>query len=619
MLRERRHRERAAEEPTVVHEKAGRSMDPVLRALLEPRLGHSVADIRVHDDADSHALADSHDARAVTVGRHIALHAAAPALETPAGLALLAHEATHVAQQELAPADTSQSGGAEVIASPRHELEAHQVAARVLGGPVDAPPATVTAAPVAGAIQCWPWDDDSKGSSGGSLLGAVTSVGSSLLDAGASVAGTVYDANKQTYDMVSKGWNAITPDLHGANKLYGSYVDEQVKASKALGDFAVNATSDIPILGSVVKAGAVGMSGVEQGLAGLRKGGMDVATGTLNGVLHPVDAVTGLVGMAEHVPGPAGTMLKGAHGLYDIATGNEKGEYGKNTSELWANLTDGDKQSEKDLEYWAQLGGGTKAWEEKPIEAGARTVANILPWILGARGMIKGSGKPPSAPVVEPPGSQPRLPPGTDPATAPTLPAEPGYPTVPRIPKFQPLPEFPPEVMPLPPDTEPMPLPPDMETPSTRPTIDDPVPTKTDPPGPAPDREPNGPAPDTERVPQLPPEAPSGPKTIPGLGPAETPYYPFEWPEMPESRRSGPMPNEPQPPSGNKTPAGDVELHRRIVEREQARNRNAAEWTEREAARESAARQRQTEYERFHGRRLGELPPAPELPRWMRR
>ena len=150
MPRERRRPERAAEEATVARKEAGRAIDPMVRALLEPRLGHSLAEIRVHDDAGAHVLADAHDARAVTAGRHIALHAEASPLESPGGVALLAHEATHVVQQELATASAPPSDEAEEIASPRHELEAHRAASWAVARHgaelhTDASPATVTA------------------------------------------------------------------------------------------------------------------------------------------------------------------------------------------------------------------------------------------------------------------------------------------------------------------------------------------------------------------------------------------------------------------------------------------------------------------------------------------
>jgi hypothetical protein len=109
--------------------------------------------------------------------------------------------------------------------------------------------------------------------------------------------------------------------------------------------------------------------------------------------------------MGEHDPGLAGYLFRGAHGLVDIASGNEKGKYGSSFGELWNNLTDVEKQDQENLSYWSQLGGGQQVWEDEPIEAASRTATNIAPLILGALGGAKGLGRGsgPKGPNVEVP------------------------------------------------------------------------------------------------------------------------------------------------------------------------------------------------------------------------
>src|SRR5215207_7920698 len=66
---------------------------------LERGLGHSFAEVRVHDDAAADAAARELGARAVTVGDDIFFRAGSYDPATPAGLHLLAHEAAHTVQQ----------------------------------------------------------------------------------------------------------------------------------------------------------------------------------------------------------------------------------------------------------------------------------------------------------------------------------------------------------------------------------------------------------------------------------------------------------------------------------------------------------------------------------------
>ena len=68
-----------------------------MRARIEPALGQPLGDIRVHSDREANAAARSIDARAFTHGNHIWLGPG----ESVNDVSLMAHEATHTAQQRV--------------------------------------------------------------------------------------------------------------------------------------------------------------------------------------------------------------------------------------------------------------------------------------------------------------------------------------------------------------------------------------------------------------------------------------------------------------------------------------------------------------------------------------
>ncbi len=78
---------------------AGRPLDSGVRSRMEPLFGQDFSAVRVHTDSGAASLSAGLDARAFTVGQHIALGAAEYQPGTLAGDALLAHELAHVVQQ----------------------------------------------------------------------------------------------------------------------------------------------------------------------------------------------------------------------------------------------------------------------------------------------------------------------------------------------------------------------------------------------------------------------------------------------------------------------------------------------------------------------------------------
>src|SRR5690242_11453462 len=109
---------------------AGQSLEPTTRQQLAAALGDSLSDVRVHADAGSGALARALSARAFTVGTDVFFADAAYRPGTPAGDALIAHEAAHVVQERGAPAR-----GALTVPGPGDTAErAAQAAASAITG-----------------------------------------------------------------------------------------------------------------------------------------------------------------------------------------------------------------------------------------------------------------------------------------------------------------------------------------------------------------------------------------------------------------------------------------------------------------------------------------------------
>ena len=80
----------------------GNSLDAGTRGYFEPRFGHDFSRVRVHADSQAEEAAASVGARAFTVGRHVVFGRGEYAPGGPAGREILAHELTHVLQQDFA-------------------------------------------------------------------------------------------------------------------------------------------------------------------------------------------------------------------------------------------------------------------------------------------------------------------------------------------------------------------------------------------------------------------------------------------------------------------------------------------------------------------------------------
>lgn len=81
----------------------GLPLDHATRTLMEPRFGHDFSQVRIHKNAQAGEFARAVNAQAFTVGPNIVLGEGYYSPETSTGKRLLAHELTHVLQQQSRP------------------------------------------------------------------------------------------------------------------------------------------------------------------------------------------------------------------------------------------------------------------------------------------------------------------------------------------------------------------------------------------------------------------------------------------------------------------------------------------------------------------------------------
>jgi hypothetical protein len=95
--------------PPIVHEvirSPGQRLDAATRTFMEPRLGYNFGSVRVHNDTRAAESARAVNAVAYTVGQNVVFSAGQFAPQSREGQKLLAHELTHVMQQQERTAPT---------------------------------------------------------------------------------------------------------------------------------------------------------------------------------------------------------------------------------------------------------------------------------------------------------------------------------------------------------------------------------------------------------------------------------------------------------------------------------------------------------------------------------
>lgn len=106
----------------------GRPLDASTRAEMERRFGQEFGEVRVHTDSDASESARKMQARAYTVGRDVIFGGGQYDPSTKEGQRLLAHELTHVVQQD------SGKNAAGTVGASSHEREARMIAGAVVAG-----------------------------------------------------------------------------------------------------------------------------------------------------------------------------------------------------------------------------------------------------------------------------------------------------------------------------------------------------------------------------------------------------------------------------------------------------------------------------------------------------
>jgi Domain of unknown function (DUF4157)/DNA/RNA non-specific endonuclease len=113
---------------------AGRSLDQPTQSFMGSRLGHDFSAVRVHDDGHAQAAAKSLGAEAFTTGRDIYFNQGAYQPSSESGQRLLAHELTHVVQQDRGMTGMGPHGYTVSRPSDPLEREAEQVSRSILRG-----------------------------------------------------------------------------------------------------------------------------------------------------------------------------------------------------------------------------------------------------------------------------------------------------------------------------------------------------------------------------------------------------------------------------------------------------------------------------------------------------
>ncbi len=152
----------------------GRPLDPDTRMFMESRFQRDFSAVRVHTDARAADSARALQARAWAWGSDLAFANGAYAPSTPGGRRLLAHELTHVVQQEQAPASVPAADADLDVSEPGDaaEREADRVADHV----ADSAPLVVRSQATPEVIHR-DWDDLSGWSKAGIIGGGVAVAG----------------------------------------------------------------------------------------------------------------------------------------------------------------------------------------------------------------------------------------------------------------------------------------------------------------------------------------------------------------------------------------------------------------------------------------------------------
>ena len=312
----------------------GRPLDARTRGTMEAGFDHRFEDVRVHHDAAADALARDVHALAFTYGQDVYFRDGAYDPASASGQRLLAHELTHVVQQDAAGA----AGATEelTVSAPvsAAEREAATAAESVAAG--GAAEVSVAAAP---AVQrFWnPLEEAGNwlGDQAYGIFGEHTDknganpalgAGVDMAKAGATGIGTVQKiANFLTSDLVPDGAGGM---MENENPLLGK--------GSAMGTALSAAGAGLDFLGNIAEGQGVGESagGAAGGFLGSKlmpsAGPVDTAINVANTGLKAAGAPQGVTDVSSLVAsGTASSFGSGVfsnlgRGLYNWASGDDK-------------------------------------------------------------------------------------------------------------------------------------------------------------------------------------------------------------------------------------------------------------------------------------------------------
>jgi hypothetical protein len=358
----------------------GHGLDAETLAFMESGFGWDFSQVRVHTDSSAAESAEAVNAKAYTVGQDIVFGEGEYSPGSSEGLRLLAHELTHVTQQQGMPA----VGGDLTISEPsdQPEHEAEQTASDVMSAQEGQPSAemrsSATGDPGTATVQRD--DDDSwlgglgnmvsnAGSAIASGVGSVVDSGANLVsDAGSAVASGVGSVVNAGESLASDAGSAIASGVGSVVNTGANLVSDTGSAiASGAGSLLNTGESLVSDAGSAIASGVSNAVNTGESLAS--DAGSAIASGASD-VWHAGSAV------ASDIYGDMQSAGKAVRGATQAVEGGI-GDLASMSKEGWNDLAD----SAKGIPVLEQLASGA-AWV-------GGTAADVTSGVLkGATGLV---------------------------------------------------------------------------------------------------------------------------------------------------------------------------------------------------------------------------------------
>ncbi|PSQ15377.1 hypothetical protein BRD00_13820 [Halobacteriales archaeon QS_8_69_26] len=305
----------------------GGGLDPSVRGEMESKMGADFSDVRVHTGPKANKAAEAIDAKAFTVGNHVAFNSGQYDPSSSEGKHTIAHELAHVRQQAdqtRRMVQRAQQGGDIEISDPSdpHEQEAERVAREVMAGDEVSVDAVAQSATIGRSSRAAVQSGTRPGS-GDPAQGMGMDV-KGLLDQMAELKSSMGgggDGGGDDGGMMSKIKEKVSNGRGGGGDQGGSGGGPAVAGAEASGDFEKAAKQDIQSLWGEVQGGSmaggaaqeatvdIAKEGAKMGLMALAGGGAAASGGAM--VALGVAGAAGLAGfLTKVVSGELGEQAK---------------------------------------------------------------------------------------------------------------------------------------------------------------------------------------------------------------------------------------------------------------------------------------------------------------------